>query len=69
MMSGGVVPFVESRGPAATKERILDAAETLFMEHGFEATSMRLITAAGRRESRRRQLSLRQQGRVVPGGC
>jgi AcrR family transcriptional regulator len=46
MMSGGVVPFVESRGPAATKERILDAAETLFMEHGFEATSMRLITAA-----------------------
>ena len=29
----------------ATKARILDAAETLFMEHGFEATSLRLITA------------------------
>jgi AcrR family transcriptional regulator len=29
----------------ATKARILDAAEALFMEHGFEATSLRLITA------------------------
>ena len=29
----------------ATKERLLDAAEALFMEHGFEATSLRLITA------------------------
>lgn len=33
--------------PAAdTRERILDAAEYLFMEHGFEATSMRMITGA-----------------------
>jgi AcrR family transcriptional regulator len=30
----------------ATKDRILDAAEALFMEHGFEATSLRAITAA-----------------------
>jgi len=30
----------------ATKDRILDAAEALFMEHGFEATSMRALTAA-----------------------
>src|SRR3954453_22954021 len=31
-----------------TKTRILDAAESFFMEHGFEATSMRqLTTAAG----------------------
>ena len=45
-MVAGVIPFAEPRGPAATKERILDAAETLFMEHGFEATSVRVITAA-----------------------
>lgn len=32
--------------PSATKSRILDAAEELFMEHGFEATSLRLITTA-----------------------
>lgn len=30
----------------ATKGRILDAAESLFMEHGFEATSLRAITAS-----------------------
>jgi AcrR family transcriptional regulator len=32
-------------GTNGTKARILDAAEALFMEHGFEATSMRAITA------------------------
>lgn len=31
---------------ADTKTRILDAAEQLFMEHGFEATSMRSLTSA-----------------------
>jgi AcrR family transcriptional regulator len=40
-----VIPL-DGRGPAATKDRILDAAEALFMEHGFEATSLRAITAA-----------------------
>ena len=30
---------------SSTKERILDAAEKLFMERGFVATSMRMITA------------------------
>jgi AcrR family transcriptional regulator len=35
-----------TRGAAVTKDKLLDAAETLFMEHGFEATSLRLITAA-----------------------
>ena len=30
----------------ATKARILDAAESLFMEHGYEATSLRAITAS-----------------------
>ena len=29
-----------------TKSRILDAAESLFTEHGFEATSLRSLTAA-----------------------
>ncbi|MCC6869795.1 MAG: TetR family transcriptional regulator [Burkholderiales bacterium] len=37
---------VANRQQAATKDRILDAAEALFMEHGFEATSLRLITQA-----------------------
>jgi len=41
-----VIPLNDGRGPAATKDRILDAAEGLFMEHGFEATSLRAITAA-----------------------
>jgi AcrR family transcriptional regulator len=45
-MGANVIPFSGSPVPAATKERILDAAETLFMEHGFEATSVRLITAS-----------------------
>src|SRR5690349_17126320 len=45
-MAGKVVAISESRASAATKPRILDAAEALFMEHGFEATSLRLITAA-----------------------
>jgi AcrR family transcriptional regulator len=42
-MSGKVIPIAR-RGPTATKVRILDAAESLFMEHGFEATSLRAIT-------------------------
>ena len=45
-MGARVIPFGEGRGPSATQARILDAAEALFMEHGFEATSLRLITAA-----------------------
>jgi len=44
--SGKVIPLHALRGAAATKARILDAAEALFMEHGFEATSLRAITAA-----------------------
>ncbi len=45
-MADNVVAMMEPRGPMATKARILDAAEALFMEHGYEATSMRLITSA-----------------------
>jgi AcrR family transcriptional regulator len=45
-MDVSVVAFGDVRGPSATAARILDAAEALFMEHGFEATSVRVITAA-----------------------
>src|SRR5215510_5323113 len=41
-----VIALREARLAPATKERILDSAEALFMEHGFEATSLRAITAA-----------------------
>lgn len=41
-----VIPLKPPRDPAATKVRVLDAAEALFMEHGYEATSLRAITAA-----------------------
>jgi AcrR family transcriptional regulator len=37
--------LVDSR-TSATKEKILDAAEALFMEHGFEATGLRQITTS-----------------------
>src|SRR4051795_12847023 len=46
LMAGNVIPFAETRAPLATKEKILDTAEALFMEHGFEATSLRAITTA-----------------------
>ena len=32
--------------PDDTKERLLDAAESLFADHGFAATSLRMITSA-----------------------
>ena len=35
---------IDSKHGPDTRERILDAAEALFVEHGFEATSMRMIT-------------------------
>src|SRR5437899_9247191 len=45
-MVGNVIRMADKDVPVATKDRILDAAESLFMEHGFEATSLRSITAA-----------------------
>ena len=42
--AGGAVAKAGDLGD--TKRRILDTAEELFMEHGFEATSLRLITTA-----------------------
>src|SRR2546423_13653606 len=45
-VAANAAPVAALRGPTATKQRILDAAESLFMEHGFEATSLRSITAA-----------------------
>jgi AcrR family transcriptional regulator len=34
------------RSPDATRRRILDAAERLFLDHGFDGTSLRMLTAA-----------------------
>jgi AcrR family transcriptional regulator len=34
----------DSRSAAATRARILDAAEALFLEHGFDGTSLRLLS-------------------------
>ena len=36
----------DTRLNSATRERILGAAESQFMEHGYEGTSMRMITSA-----------------------
>ena len=44
-MAGKVIPF-DAPTMSATQAKILDTAEGLFMEHGFEATSLRQITAA-----------------------
>jgi AcrR family transcriptional regulator len=44
-MPEGLVGVAELKANGDTRSRILDAAEALFVEHGFEATSMRMITA------------------------
>src|SRR6187551_3685428 len=44
-MAANVLPIGFTRRPPVTKDRILDAAESLFMEHGYEATSLRAITS------------------------
>jgi AcrR family transcriptional regulator len=47
-MKAKVIPLHRQPAGSSTKERILDHAEALFMEHGFEATSLRSITAAAK---------------------
>lgn len=42
---GIAVVSLDAPKSTATQSRILDAAEALFMEHGFEATSLRQITS------------------------
>ena len=39
------MPLRAVKPPHETRTRILDAAEELFMQHGFEGTSIRLLTA------------------------
>jgi AcrR family transcriptional regulator len=34
------------KSPEATRRRILEAAERLFLDHGFDGTSLRMLTAA-----------------------
>ena len=40
------MPVAATTGASSTRERILDAAEALFIEHGYAATSLRAITSA-----------------------
>lgn len=40
------MPAPPLAAPLDTRDRILDAAERLFVEHGFDGTSMRMITSA-----------------------
>lgn len=49
-MKGGGAEAMANHGQQAgdTRERILGAAEALFMEHGYAATSLRAITAKAR---------------------
>ena len=44
-LRGTTMDLRSLKPPHETRTRILDAAEELFMQHGFEATSMRQLTA------------------------
>jgi AcrR family transcriptional regulator len=37
-----------SKSPEATRRRILEAAEALFLEHGFDGTTLRMLTGAAK---------------------
>jgi AcrR family transcriptional regulator len=42
------MPAKETRATQATRERLLAAAEALFLAHGYDGTSARMVTAAAR---------------------
>jgi AcrR family transcriptional regulator len=39
-------PAAAVKSPEATRRRLLEAAERLFLDHGFDGTSLRMLTAA-----------------------
>src|SRR5690349_15836561 len=44
-LKGPTMSLHSIKPPHETRTRILDAAEELFMQHGFEGTSMRMLTS------------------------
>ena len=44
--AGSSIDHADASSQDSTKSRILDVAEHLFMEHGFEATSLRSLTSS-----------------------
>ncbi len=64
-MKRPVVPLTVSAKPAGTRERILDAAEKLFAEQGFNGVSTRDITEAAGANSAAMHYHFGSKGGVI----